>query len=509
MGLFFVVTDSNATNSAASTDVAVLVVDSDSLTATETATVSLLIGYGKTPATISSENADYNSLQAYDFIAASENEALSASVINELITNGKKVWLLYTAATPLGGQWDSSTADANRDLQVEQSQVFPGGYHSDLSFTVQKSGVAYSITSDSPAGWSILAHNAAGDSCKTVMSTEHGSGGKGLIYTYNPDNTSETGKNVFDMMYEWLEDVPADEGKTVPEGHVALVISRYDDSANPDLTTEENALYNKLSGFGYNVSFIRFSRLMHSDLSGARMVAAATYPSIDAISIGEYLSSGKNVLLLYTAASPLGGLWAYSDMEGAQNLFVASNQNFFNAYESEEIITVQSSGAAFAITSDYPSGWDVLGRNTQNTNGMTAFSYNDVDGKGAILTYNPASFSTKGDDMLADIVAWLVPEPTSASPQVAALPEAFELNQNYPNPFNPATAISYALPVEQNVTLEIFNIQGQRVTTLVNERKRAGWHEILFDASRLASGVYIYRLQTGNFVEIKKMMLMK
>ncbi|MFO8029792.1 MAG: T9SS type A sorting domain-containing protein [Cyclonatronaceae bacterium] len=434
---------------------------------------------------------------------------MSASVINELITNGKKVWLLYTAATPLGGQWASSTADNNRDLQVEQSQIFPGGYHSDLSFTVQKSGVAYSITSDYPAGWSILAHNAAGDSCKTVMSSEHGSGGKGLIYTYNPDNTSETGKNVFDMMYDWLEGVPADEGKTVPEGHVALVISRYDDSANPDLTTEETALYSKLSGFGYNVSFIRFSRLLHSDLSGAMMVAAATYPSIDAISIGEYLSSGKNVLLLHTAASPLGGQWASSTMGGARNLFVASNQNFLNAYEAEDIITVQSTGTAFAITSDYPSGWDVLGRNTQSTDGMTAFSYNGVESKGAILTYDPASFSTEGDDMLADIVEWLLPEPTSASPQVAELPDAFELNQNYPNPFNPATTISYALPVDANVTLEIFNIQGQRVDILVNQWQEAGYHDIPFDASRLASGLYIYRLQAGIFVNIKKMMLLK
>lgn len=83
------------------------------------------------------------------------------------------------------------------------------------------------------------------------------------------------------------------------------------------------------------------------------------------------------------------------------------------------------------------------------------------------------------------------------------------LNQNYPNPFNPTTLIRYGLPEEANIRLEVYNVLGQRVATLVNGQQTAGYHSIQFDGSRLASGLYIYRLTTGNRVVSRKMMLIK
>jgi 5'-nucleotidase len=90
-----------------------------------------------------------------------------------------------------------------------------------------------------------------------------------------------------------------------------------------------------------------------------------------------------------------------------------------------------------------------------------------------------------------------------------ALVKNFELGQNYPNPFNPSTVIRYALPSKARASLTVFNALGQVVKELVNENEEAGYHEVRFDGTGLASGVYFYRLQAGSFVETKKLTLLK
>ncbi|MEW6701723.1 MAG: DUF5666 domain-containing protein, partial [Bacteroidota bacterium] len=89
------------------------------------------------------------------------------------------------------------------------------------------------------------------------------------------------------------------------------------------------------------------------------------------------------------------------------------------------------------------------------------------------------------------------------------LPVAYELKQNYPNPFNPSTAISFNLAKQEEVSLVVYNIIGQEVATLVNGPMSAGSHIVKFNAVNLASGVYLYRLKAGNFVSVKKMILLK
>ncbi len=91
----------------------------------------------------------------------------------------------------------------------------------------------------------------------------------------------------------------------------------------------------------------------------------------------------------------------------------------------------------------------------------------------------------------------------------STIPGTFSLSQNYPNPFNPSTVISYQSPVNSHITLKLYDVIGREVATLVDEVKEAGSYEVKVDASRLSSGVYFYRMQAGNYVEMKKMVLMK
>jgi hypothetical protein len=89
------------------------------------------------------------------------------------------------------------------------------------------------------------------------------------------------------------------------------------------------------------------------------------------------------------------------------------------------------------------------------------------------------------------------------------IPTVYELGQNYPNPFNPSTVIKFSIPNSGLVSLKVFNILGQEVVTLVNEIKPIGIYEVAFDASNLTTGLYIYRIESGDFTATKKMMLIK
>ena len=92
---------------------------------------------------------------------------------------------------------------------------------------------------------------------------------------------------------------------------------------------------------------------------------------------------------------------------------------------------------------------------------------------------------------------------------VKQVPTVYSLEQNYPNPFNPSTTIRYGLPKGGKVTLEVYNILGQKVVTLVNGEQKAGSYEVVFDAHALSSGVYIYVLRQEQYTATKKLMLLK
>lgn len=93
--------------------------------------------------------------------------------------------------------------------------------------------------------------------------------------------------------------------------------------------------------------------------------------------------------------------------------------------------------------------------------------------------------------------------------EFSGVPTEYMMSQNYPNPFNPSTTIKFQLPKAGNVKVQVYNTIGQLVTELVNEELDAGYHSVVFDASRIASGVYFYTIKAGDFVDVKKMIMLK
>ena len=131
------------------------------------------------------------------------------------------------------------------------------------------------------------------------------------------------------------------------------------------------------------------------------------------------------------------------------------------------------------------------------------------------LAYTNTAMQSAGSDGFAlgdlnwfpsQLALW---RPTAVQTTHKPVPETFELSQNYPNPFNPTTRISFTIPATAMVQLKVYNVLGQEVATLVNETMTNGSHTVTFDASKLASGVYLYKITAGNFVSTKKMVLLK
>ncbi len=126
------------------------------------------------------------------------------------------------------------------------------------------------------------------------------------------------------------------------------------------------------------------------------------------------------------------------------------------------------------------------------------------------LRYSNTALQTAGTDgkALGDL-NWFPEQITGIKQIPNSVPTKFNLSQNYPNPFNPTTVINYSIPQSGFVTLRVFNLLGQEVATLVNQEQKPGSYNVDFNAANLASGIYMYTIQSGNFTLTKKMVLLK
>lgn len=147
--------------------------------------------------------------------------------------------------------------------------------------------------------------------------------------------------------------------------------------------------------------------------------------------------------------------------------------------------------------------------NGGSTNGVWVMLNDTANAANNIAAlFNNQLYVSLGGGQSAPIGKTYSPNPTSVK-HVKGAPESFNLEQNYPNPFNPSTTIRFTIPQAGLVSLHIYNILGERVATLIDGQLRAGSYEATFDGSKVASGVYFYRITFQNSIVTKKMMLVK
>lgn len=268
---------------------------------------------------------------------------------------------------------------------------------------------------------------------------------------------------------------------------------------------------------------------------GDESTANETFSSVEQIKVAQYLEAGGK---LFVSGSEIA--W---DLEGASSATATDTEFLRNYLKAKFIADASNIYTVFGVDStdfagtfftygvpslgspyqeDYPDVIDTVGGSIpilSYGNVSTAAiaytgSFNNSTNTGQ-LVYLGFPFETiigkdKREDLMGKVMSYFgLDQPVNVEDEIQFIPGKLELTQNYPNPFNPSTKINWNLPAESFVTLKVYNILGKEVATLVNEYRQAGKYEFLFDASKLPSGVYIYRIQAGSFMESKKMILLK
>jgi hypothetical protein len=172
----------------------------------------------------------------------------------------------------------------------------------------------------------------------------------------------------------------------------------------------------------------------------------------------------------------------------------------FNAATAELLDTIDVAEWNLAVTGVYNTG-----SSNGRAGGFTSIMDVDVEAsEQAIYSQTYYGWAVEKWIFDGDLNAFV-----SINPITHTVPDGFNLKQNYPNPFNPLTTIEFSIEKAATVKLDVINIRGQQVATLVNQQMSTGTYRVTFDAKHLPSGVYFYRMNAGDFSLVKKMTLMK
>lgn len=205
--------------------------------------------------------------------------------------------------------------------------------------------------------------------------------------------------------------------------------------------------------------------------------------------------------------------------DSTQTINVSQNLDLLATYKAQYQLLVNSSqGNTFGggMFYDSASTFNFGVTNKTVVNGNDTFYYRGFTGVGNGAYTSPDSSGT--DDTISwsisnatvEIARWTLDPPPIGITQISTeIPEKFELYQNFPNPFNPSTLIRYDLAKNSDVNIVVYDLLGRQVASLVNQKQNAGRYQVSFDGASLASGIYFYKIVTQEYVQVKRMLLIK
>lgn len=238
----------------------------------------------------------------------------------------------------------------------------------------------------------------------------------------------------------------------------------------------------------------------HREIFGAVYKGGGTFYACD-LDAGLYeITTGGVCTLVDTVPQATRG-FAYE-----QGVFPVELASFTSSVNDNDVTLNWSTvseinNAGFEIQRTRDQNWERIGyvRGNGTSNSSHSYSFVDRNLNSGVYHYRLKQIDYNGGFEFFNL----------SNEIVIGLPAKYELSQNYPNPFNPSTKLEFGIPEEGLVSLKVYDALGNELATLVNENKTAGRYTVNFNASNLSSGVYFYKLNAGNFTDVKKMTLLK
>ena len=234
--------------------------------------------------------------------------------------------------------------------------------------------------------------------------------------------------------------------------------------------------------FKVNISNMTYSIFVESGLG---------YPN------GIYFDKYNNRLLVLNGELPYNPIIAVNLMDSSTSTVVNTNISAIDGLTADQFgnyyFSSWTTDKVYRYDASFTNPPEVI---SSGHNNPADIFYNKIDNILAIPNFHSNTVD-------------LIPVTPTEVRENEYLLSGFRLQQNYPNPFNPVTRIKYEIPQLTNASLKAYDVLGNEIATLVNEEKPAGIYEVEFDAIGLPSGIYFYQLKAGNYIQTKKMMLIK